>query len=72
MSAKPIPTTDKLSPQAMPASTLAQILSKLGSAPITEAMIRDDLACGAPQNADGTINVVHYVAWLAREMSRGD
>lgn len=67
-------TPDKpaLSPTAIPLATLAQLLSRLGSTPITEAMLRDDLADGAPQNPDGTINLVHYVAWLVKELSRGD
>ena len=30
-------------------------------------MLRADLAAGAPTNPDGTINLVHYAAWLARE-----
>jgi hypothetical protein len=35
-------------------------------------MIQADLADGAPVNAEGTINLVHYAAWLVREMKRGD
>jgi hypothetical protein len=35
-------------------------------------MVKADLAAGAPANADGTINLVHYAAWLAREASHGD
>jgi hypothetical protein len=37
-----------------------------------EARIRQDLAAGAPVNADGTVNLVHYAAWLTREAGRGD
>jgi len=34
--------------------------------------IAADVAAGAPVNADGTINLVHYCAWLVREApSRG-
>jgi hypothetical protein len=35
-------------------------------------MIRADLAAGAPVNTDGTINLVHYAAWLVKERSGGD
>jgi len=36
-------------------------------------MIRYDIEAGAPVNADGTVNLVHYAAWLAKETaSRGD
>ena len=31
---------------------------------ISEAMLRADLDAGAPTNADGTINLIHYAAWL--------
>ena len=27
-------------------------------------MLRADLDAGAPTNADGTINLIHYAAWL--------
>jgi len=27
---------------------------------------------GAPVNPDGTLNLVHYAAWLVKEMDRGD
>jgi hypothetical protein len=35
-------------------------------------MVLRDVADGAPTNADGTINLVHYAAWLVREMAGGD
>jgi hypothetical protein len=32
-----------------------------------------DVDAGAPTNGDGTINLVHYAAWLVKEMAcRGD
>ena len=34
-------------------------------------MIREDIAEGAPTNADGTLNLVHYAAWLVQEMADG-
>jgi hypothetical protein len=50
----------------------AKILAAAGNRRITEAMVRADIEAGAPTNADGTINLVHYVAWLARESTHGD
>ena len=45
----------------------------LGGLPVSEEMLRADIDAGAPTNADGTMNLVHYAAWLVREMSgRGD
>ena len=49
----------------------AKILSTAGSRGITEAMIYSDIDSGAPVNADGTINLVHYTAWLIKETASG-
>jgi hypothetical protein len=35
-------------------------------------MLQEDVANGAPTNADGTMNLVHYAAWLVQEMAGGD
>jgi len=59
-------------PQALNLADAARLLSRVGGQPVTEAMLQADLEAGAPANADGTINLVHYAAWLARqEASRG-
>ena len=55
-----------VNPNAMPVDVAAKVLVKANSA-VTEAMLRTDLASGAPTNPDGTINLVHYAAWLVRE-----
>ena len=34
--------------------------------------VRDHVAAGAPAGPDGTINLVHYAAWLNREFGRRD
>ena len=47
----------------------ARLLAKAGGEPVTEAMIRADITDGAPTNADGTVNLLHYAAWLARKSS---
>jgi hypothetical protein len=51
---------------------LARILSASGIKSETVEMLRDDIDDGAPVNPDGTVNLVHYVGWLVREMSRAD
>jgi hypothetical protein len=61
-----------LSPTALSVADVAQLLAKLGGYAATPAMIEADLAAGAPANADGTINVLHYCAWLAREVDHAD
>jgi len=63
----------KLNPAALPLPDAARLLSAAGGQRITLDMLEADRAAGAPANADGTLNLVHYAAWLVREMSgRGD
>jgi len=50
----------------------AKILSTAGSRRITEEMLRADIDAGAPVNPDGRINLIHYAAWLVREITSGD
>jgi hypothetical protein len=56
-----------LNPTSLTVADLARLLSKAGSQPVTVAMLEADFAAGAPANADGTMNLVHYAAWLVRE-----
>ena len=62
----------RLQPTSLTVEHTARILSAVGGREVTEAMVRRDIEAGAPVNADGTINLVHYAAWLVREMARGD
>jgi len=64
--------TARLNPAALSIPDTARVLSRVGSTPVTEAMLRADLDAGAPANANGTINLVHYTAWLVKETARGD
>ncbi len=59
----------QLDPAALHTQQLAELLTKAGGVRVDLAQIETDLAAGAPSNHDGTINLVHYGAWLAREMS---
>ncbi len=62
-----------LNPMALPVADAARLLSAAGGHPVTPEQIRVDIDAGAPTNGDGTINLVHYAAWLVKEMSsRGD
>ncbi len=58
-----------LSPTALSVADAARLLSRVGGQPVSERAIQADLVAGAPTNSDGTINIVHYTAWLVREMS---
>jgi hypothetical protein len=66
-------TGDAVNPNALSVAQVVRLLATAGlEAPVTEEMIRADIADGAPVNADGTINLVHYCAWLLKEMARGE
>ena len=56
---------------ALTPTQAAKILAAAGNRRITEAMVRTDIEAGAPTNADGTVNLVHYTAWLAQEAASG-
>lgn len=62
------PNTRRLS--ALAPASLAEVLSLASRASVTEEMIRRDLAAGAPVNDDGTVNLLHYCAWLLQEQRR--
>jgi hypothetical protein len=64
--------TGGLNPNALSLANAARMLTRAGGQPVTVEMLQADLAAGAPANADGTINLVHYAAWLVREMGSRD
>ena len=51
---------------ALTVEAAADLLSRAGGEAVTAADIEADLAAGAPANSDGTINLVHYAAWLVK------
>jgi hypothetical protein len=58
-----------LNPTALSVADASLVLTKSGGIPVTETMIQEDIAKGAPTNADGTLNLVHFAAWLVKEMA---
>ena len=62
----------KLNPAALSLTEAARILSASGPKPVTAELLRADIDAGAPTNPNGTINLVHYTAWLVKEMGRAD
>ena len=51
------------------ALTVAQLARLLG---LAERKVHEHLAAGAPAGAEGTINLVHYTAWLNRRLKDRD
>ena len=62
----------KLNPLSLTPMDAARLLSKVGGVNITEDQIRDAIANGAPVNPGDTLNLVHFGAWLLKEMSHGN
>jgi hypothetical protein len=60
----------QLNPLALTVEQAARVLSAAGPKPVTPDMLRDDIDDGAPTNADGTLNLVDFTAWLIVEMNR--
>ena len=46
---------------------LVQFLKSVGSAAVSREIIEADIAAGCPVNADGTISLPKYAAWLVRQ-----
>ena len=49
-----------------PAALTVEQLAKMLALP--EEKVRDHVAAGAPVAADGTINLIHYAAWLNKQL----
>lgn len=67
-------TTDNapLDPNRLTPEQAAKLLSAAAKIRVPPEQIAQDLEAGAPRNADGTISLVHYAAWMVKEMGRGD
>ena len=58
-------------PNALTVEQLATVLSNAAKRKVPSERIHADIEAGAPTNADGTISVLQYTAWLLQEMHRG-
>ena len=56
-----------MKPTRLTIQQFVKVLRAAGSKNAAEQTIREDLDAGAPANPDGTINLMHYAAWLVRE-----
>ncbi len=61
-----------IDPNRLTVEQAAKLLSAAAKVRISEELIVKDIDEGAPQNNDGTINLVHYAAWIVKEMGRGE
>ena len=61
-----------VNPMALTVEQAARILTAVGGRWTTSETIRRHIERGAPTASDGRINLVHYMAWVIREMSVGE
>jgi len=59
-------------PNRLSPEQAAKLLSAAAKIRVSVEQIREDLEAGAPRNSDGTINLMHYAAWMVKEMGRGN
>lgn len=59
----------KISLIALTKEQLVDLLAKVGSAGISMSALESCIGSGMPINDDGTVNLIHYAAWLLRESS---
>jgi len=62
--ALPPPPPQRLSPSALRVEDLVALLRAHGSKSASAELLNADIDAGAPTNADGTVNFIHYAAWL--------
>lgn len=64
--------TAAMNPLRLRLSDAARLLSAASGQLITAEKLEQDVVLGAPTNQDGTLNLVHFAAWLVKEMARGE
>lgn len=57
-----------VNPLALSIDEVARLLSAAGGRKVTAEQVQADIDAGAPVGAGGRINLVHYAAWLVREV----
>ena len=61
-----------IDPNRLTVEQAAKLLSAAAKIRVSTEQIMEDLEAGAPRNPDGTINLMHYAAWMVKEMGRGN
>ena len=58
---------EHLKPLALSPENLVKVLVRSGCRIMTLEMLQEDIDGGMPVNADGTINLIHCMAWMIKE-----
>lgn len=64
----PIPTPQAVNPASLSIEDMSRLLSGVGGRKIEAEQVQADIDAGAPVGADGRMSLVHYAAWLVREV----
>ena len=56
---------------ALKPDQVVDVLVKSGCRNMTLELLHSDFDLGAPRNLDGTVNLIHYMAWILKEMYNG-
>jgi hypothetical protein len=54
---------------ALKPDQVVDVLVKSGCRNMTLELLHSDFDAGAPRNADGTVNFIHYMAWILKEVN---
>lgn len=63
---------EQVNPSALTIEQVSHLLSATGAKRADVETIRRHIASGAPVSAEGKVNLMHYMAWLMREVSHGE
>jgi len=62
------PVQGSVNPLSLTLEEVARLLSAAGGRRVTPEQVQADIDAGAPVGAGGRVNLVHYAAWLVREV----
>lgn len=62
------PGSAPINPLSLTVDEAARMLTAAGGKKVTPEMVQADINAGAPTAPGGRINLVHYAAWLIREV----
>ncbi len=54
---------------ALKPDQVVDVLVKSGFRDMTLELLHSDFDLGAPRNPDGTVNLIHYMAWMLKEIN---
>ena len=70
MPTESMPSTPQpaVNPASLSIEDMSRLLSAAGGRKVTPEQVQADIDAGAPVGAGGRMNLVHYAAWLVREV----